>query len=263
MRSMLDEAVARRPALAAELLGSRGAYATATLNLSTIAVSALELGQFKYVVDRDVAAARSCFEVPLGEMASPGFGQLAQLVDEGRGKGRAWDGRLMELAGELERVICYLLLRRYQQLNAEYDVVHRPELFNAVDFKGWRATFTRHLVHAASGEYNLISSAEYDRCRDLKPGEFVFGYHRAICALGAGDEDAFAREMTWCSEAFAKRGSSRQVGVVWGYREASAWTFDVIGTVLLGLAERKGMRVTAPSVDLYPEPFWKAGALAH
>lgn len=256
MQRVLDQAIAgRRESL--QILGEQGAFAHATIGHNAICTTSLELGQFAYVVKQNIDAAKAYFAFPSSSAASPGFLETCRMVQTAMTGKSSWNGERMSMVGQLEGIVCSLLLGRVNDVAEEYAMCDDADLFVASDKIFARVIFSKQLVYGVQGKCDSILEADYAKCRDLKPSLFLYGYHRMLLSIARGDSAAFQTELADCCAAFQKRGSARQDHYVWGYKEAAQWSFDVLGTALCRLATQRGIDVAAPDATVYPSAFWR------
>lgn len=247
--------VQTHPELMQDLV-AQGKFYTCQSSHSLITVASLELAQIAYVVGKDLDGARAHLAVPLSRDLAPSFNALALLVQEGIDEQREWDGIKMSLGPQSERLFCYLLLKRTQEVGREYALVdHRPLFLDSEEYNS-RAVFNRHLIYAIEERYGEISQNDYAKA-PVKKSTFFYGAHLALDAIARGDEAAFAAQIADCTIRFKKRKRSIHIAMTWGFGIASNFCFDVVGTALYRLAVQRGLRFPAPDARWYPESFWR------
>lgn len=129
-QEVLEELLEYWPGLTSRLQ-EKGKVAHQTLSLRSIASNSLFLGQAEYVTRSDTAAAARYFAIPLGPKAEPGFRATAKMLEEGVGGLRPWDGEKLTPGNQIERIVCYVLLGKLDELVNEYaSLEDSPELFS-------------------------------------------------------------------------------------------------------------------------------------
>ncbi len=252
---MIDVWPTRRAALKA-----RGAFATGELTLSGIATGCLQLGQISAIVDGDIHAAMCHFSYP-AKLKQPTFKEIAALVAKGVEGRFAWDGQLLSMGSQLERLLCFLLVGRFDAIASDYAACSNSILFQPLDQEFARPFLTWQILYCATGQYDKVSFASFEKKRgSFKKSEFGFGYELLVDAVASGNSEKFSRELEAREAAFVRRQRSRKSDRMWGYGYDGRDCFDVFGSALCRLARARGLNFQAPSERFYPRAFWEGQA---
>jgi hypothetical protein len=228
--------------------------------MSGIARSCLGLAQISAVVDSDMPAAMHHLSYPVNLM-QPTFKEIAGLVAEGVAGRRLWNGQLLSMGSELERVLCFILLGRFDDLASDYAACNDPTLFSPLDQDWVLPLLSRQILYCAIGQHDRVSFANYAKAKGLKKSDFFHGYELLVEAVAHADSAGFSRELELRHAAYSLRQRSRKSDPMWGYGHEGRDCFDVIGTALCRLAAMRGLSVESPSERIYPRALWSGGAI--
>lgn len=235
-------------------LAARGALATGTLTLSGIARCSLRLAQVSLVVDNDFEAAQKHLVYPiLG--GHPNFREISNAVAEGKTGMRPWNGQLLEFGSQLERLLCFILSGRFDELASDYAACFEQDIFSPGDDSWALPRLTKQLLLAATSRYDQMSFENWEKSRGNGKSNFFHGYERLLQALAGTEARRFEEELAVLAAGFIRRARSRRQDDTWGYGYRNMGCFDTLGTAICLLGRRKGLVFPSPVPRVFPLAF--------